>query len=454
VAAPAGRFNVAFDDDTLVWDVTWTALDQEYPNLVTSYTIDRGRQYELDRTDTGRAVVELADIDGILDPTNPDGPYYGKLEPLRQACIARHNPVTDTWHTRFRGFVEDFDYSFDPSQQVNRLTVSLVDIFEILAAVEMVPDAFGADPAIVAPDSTGQIVFVNQDYQPRIEAVLTDAHIPEEFFVVFTGNVELATSVYSAGESPMTVVAEACDGEFPGVSNCYVDRLGRLAAHGRRAKFDPVTTAEGADWDFHQWKAGDGAAVTASPTDTAQIRRFAFNRGLSKVINSAQATPMWTLNEAGSQQVLMPDTAAAGQASKDDASLGKYGYRSWSALNLNTLRGLAPETTALEETKKFADYYVANYAAPRDRVTDIAFRSMRPDDSRAAANWELLSLVDVSDLVQVTVASPGGGGFDAAEFFVEGVHEQVGPLVPGYDDVTLSLDLSPRAYFDDVSMFG
>ena len=38
--------------------------------------------------------------------------------------------------------------------------------------------------------------------------------------------------------------------------------------------------------------AGDHAAVIADGTNqTAQIRRFAFNRGLSKVINSALATP-------------------------------------------------------------------------------------------------------------------------------------------------------------------
>jgi hypothetical protein len=72
---------------------------------------------------------------------------------------------------------------------------------------------------------------------------------------------------------------------------------------------------------------------------------------------------------------------------------------------------------------------------------------MDPAASGASENWRLLSLVDVSDEVLVTIESPGGGFFAAEPYFVEGVHEQVGPLVPGYDDVTLTLDLSPQAFY-------
>jgi hypothetical protein len=78
---------------------------------------------------------------------------------------------------------------------------------------------------------------------------------------------------------------------------------------------------------------------------------------------------------------------------------------------------------------------------------------MRPGTQGATKTWELMSKIDVADLVQVTVASPGGGGFNLEPFYVEGVHEAVEPLNPDYDDVTVTLDVSPRAYFDDVSMF-
>ena len=37
-------------------------------------------------------------------------------------------------------------------------------------------------------------------------------------------------------------------------------------------------------------------------------------------------------------------------------------------------------------------------------------------------------------------------------FWEEFDHETVGPATPDYDDVTLTLDLSPQSYFDDLSM--
>src|SRR4029077_8385540 len=93
--------------------------------------------------DAGRPTVTVTDPDGILDPTNPSGPYYGRIRLLMQAMIGRHNPVDDTWHTRFRGFVDDLAYEINPSQKANRLTVSLIDVTEVLAAAEMAVGQFG-----------------------------------------------------------------------------------------------------------------------------------------------------------------------------------------------------------------------------------------------------------------------------------------------------------------------
>jgi len=437
---PAGRFLIAFGEDTLEPNPDWTRIDA-YTSLLTSYTIDRGRSYELDRTDVGRATVQISDTEGILDPTNTSGPFYGQIEPLLQAMIGRYNPVTDQWVTRFRGFIEEMDYSFDPSQQVNRLTITLVDIFEVVNAVKMWPDvstepSFGDDPP---EQSVGQVFFDNAHMDDRIIQVLGNAGIPPEWYVVFSGNVDLYEVVYSRGESAMAVVQDAADADFPGVSNVFVDRTGRLAVHGRHAKFDPVGVASGAAegaWDFHQWHAGDGAAVAASPATTAHIRRFAVSRGLAKIINSASATPAY-----------VDDVDAAYQLVWSDPSILRYGRRSWDAQNLLTKGGLGTGTTALQETKFFASYYVLNYQNPRTRITDCALRSMRPGTPGSSETWRLMSLVDIGDSVTVTVASPGGGGLDTEAYFVEGVHEDVRPLNPEYDDVTVTLDLSPRAYF-------
>ena len=95
-------------------------------------------------------------------PPTPAARIYGEIETGLQALIQRRNPVSSSaWRTRFRGFVEDYDYSFDPSQQVNRLTVTLVDLFERLSTIEMTPrtsggDGFG-DVATIDEQGPGQV---------------------------------------------------------------------------------------------------------------------------------------------------------------------------------------------------------------------------------------------------------------------------------------------------------
>jgi hypothetical protein len=442
---PDGRVLIALDDPSLEWSPTWTRLDSQ-PNLITSYTIDRGRQYELDRTDVGRAVVQITDQDGLLDPTNIYGPYYGKLEPLLQVMLGRWNPVTDTWHTRYRGFIEDFNYAIDPSQQVGRLELSLVDIFEILAAIEMQDSTF-SDTTPSRPAATlGQVFFEDRDMKARIDDVLDRAGIPTDFRVVFTGNVGLWEAVYSPGESPMTAIQEAADGEWPGVANVYTDRRGRLCVHGRLSKFDPAGVSAPLDpdeWDYTEWNAGDGAAVALDPTHVAHVRELAYNRGLSKIINSAYATPT-----RAAKGVELTAAEINGQLVTDATSIGKYGIRSWSAQDLLTKTGLLTGNDDLVETKLFAQFYRDNYATPADRITAIGFRSMRPGNEGATVLWDFLSRVDVADSVTVSAAGPAGaGGFSDVAFFVEGIHEEVRPLGVAYDDVTLHLDLSPRSYF-------
>ena len=454
MAQPEG-ISLALGETTLNDDPTWVRLDDPAnPTLVASYQIDRGRPNETQRTDGSSATVVISDRHGLLDPSNELGPYHGEIEPLVQAAIARWNPVAAEWDTRFRGFVAEYDYTFDPSQQVNQLTLTLVDLFEILQAIEMQPGQFGATPPT---GSEGQIFYEDTvtGADDRVVALLDDGGIPAAFWVVFSLNVDVHETTYSPGETLLSAIQEATDAELPETANAYVDRLGRLAVHGRVAKFDPGSVAVGAGdtvWDWHEWHAGDGAAVAVDPSTVAQLRQFAFNRGRSFVVNSSLAYPIGA-----------SDTAIAAQTdstTNDPTSIGKYGFRSWTMPNLITKRGVADGSSDLEETKRFAQYKTQNYKQPRDRITTLAFRPLRPDDERAPVLHRLLGKVDVADQIDVTVASPGGGGFDTENvWFVEGIHETVSgrlrdgvdPGDEGYDNVTLTLDVSPGPV--DTSMF-
>jgi hypothetical protein len=223
-----------------------------------------------------------------------------------------------------------------------------------------------------------------------------------------------------------------------------------LAIHGRLAKFDPSGTAASASpgaWDFTHWKAGDGKAVTASPTDTAHIRSFAYNRGLSMIRNAALCTP----NHIDDPQTTPGTSDIPGQYVTDATSIGLYGIRSWSAENLFVEDGILTGNSALDECLAFANFIKANYAEPRNRISEITFKAIHPDEEGAAANWDMLCRADISDLVDVTIRGPGdsptGYIFNAEPFFIEGVHEEATPATGEYAMVTMSLDLSPQAYF-------
>ena len=448
-----GRVNVAFDGGLLEWMPEWTALDQLHPNLITSWTVDRGRAYELDRTEGGRATVEILDPDGVLDPTNPASPYASMINPLLQVCLCRRDPMEEEWQPRFRGWISDLNYVFDPSQKVNRITLELVDIFELLGAIEMQVGEFGDSPP---EGSEGQIFFEDGAANGRIIQVLENAGpppvgIPPDYYVVFSMNVLLTQSLYSVGETPLEAIQDVVDAEWSGVGNVFTDRHGRLNAHGRYARFDPAAVIAGggeADrWDFHHWQAGDQAAVEADPGAVAQLREFAFNRGVSKIINHASAYPQWILD--GAEYRPISDDEIAAQTVRDDTSIGIYGLRSWSAQNLQTQEGLVDSADGLVETKRVAQYYVDNMAEPRNRITGVGFRSIHPGRVGSGITWQLLSRIDISDQIDITIGSPGGGGFAEVEYYVEGIHETSKPLNPDYDDDSVILDLSPKAYFDE-----
>lgn len=433
------KVSVAFNDGALVAAPTWTDVTALASSLVASYQIDRGRIFELDQTDSGTCTVQITDRDGLFDPTNPSGAYYGLLEPDLQVKIELWNPVLSEWQCRFRGWIEDFDYDLDDTRQFHTLKISVYDIFALLQAIEMQPGQFGdAVPA----GSEGNLFFDNNTFQGRIDQVMGNAGVPADFYVAFTGNVNLLEAVYSPGESPLEVIQNCADAEFPGVSNIYPDRFGRLAAHGRLAKFDPSGTAASAGtaaWDWQQWKAGDGDAVAGSPSDTAQMRPpFSWNRGKSKIINSALCYPMG----------ILPDKIA-GQLVTDTISIGTHGIQSYSKENLLTESGILTGNNGNDETKLFSTYYVTNYKDARNRITALTFKSLDPADDRAAALWKLLCQADIADEIDVTATFPGGGGFSLEPFYIEGIHESVEPLTDEYAMVTLGLDVSPKAYFDN-----
>lgn len=399
--------------------------------IITGWSIDRGRTYELDKTGTGTATITTVDTDGVLDPTNASSPFVGDIDPMKPAGIALQNPVTHAWTPLYRGFTSAFTFDLDVTEQVMTGKVDLIDALGILARIEVVPGAAGE--ASVPGGSEGDAFYDAQPVDDRIRAALADGQWPSALTDIFTGNVDVQGVGYAPRTTILSVIDDAADAEFPGVANRFVSKTGIVVFHGRKARFDPTNPQYG----INHWHAGDLAAVNASPTTTAPISSLEFARDDTHLYNAVLATPQG-----------IKDADIAGQLAKDTASITKYGVGSLSFENLLTLQGKDDGLDANQETKLFATYYKDNYADPRNRITGITFTPKAVGDIGAAPLWALMCGIELGDLITLTTTHPGGGGF-SDDFYVEGIHYNADLQLPTpYTNVTLSLDLSPKAYYD------
>ncbi len=495
-AIPAG-FNIASNDNWKVRNPTWETVSG-----VQSWTIDRGRNFELEKTRTGTAVVNLVDTNGDFDPTNTGALYY-PFGPLFQAAIVLQNPVDSTLSTLFRGFCSRLEWTPYVTEQYANVQISLVDGLGVLAAAEMAEGTFG-DGVL-----DGNIYF-SQDtattaVQTRINKVLDQCSWPANHsgadgvtngtttftaasatfatadvgsFIqifgkgrfqivarasntsitlsgspsaatglawsyglrsIFTGNVKLQKGTYAPRSQALTVIQDAADGEFPNVANFYVSKDGIATFHGRLARFDPTQP----DYNITDWKVGDAAAVLGDSNYVPAAPPLVASQDDSSLYSSAIATP-----------ANIDDGDIAGQYVTSGTAVTNYGLRTWSAENLLTLGGSVND--ALEETLLFADYIRDNFSSfysttssrPIVRVGQITIKPRGVGTTEATKTWALMCGVDISDRVHLKTTHHGGGGFDD-EFYVEGVHYHAEPWNATTLNVTLTLDLSPASYYDN-----
>lgn len=388
---------------------------------VRQITIQRGRQSELDKTETGTCTVSLNYKSGsITDFVGAD------------AQVSLESPFGGTFPV-FTGTVDDMSYDLARTQVVTRVDVTLVDALDYFAGIELAPGLYGVTPLPAAVDAgnifyeqaiVGELAGVGRIQQLVLESNYGGA------IDIFSGNVQVRDRVYAPRTSLLTAIDEACDAEFPGVANRFVERDGTFVFHGRLARFNPSDP----QYRIETWAVGDKAACVASPP-RARVTKLTLGSSKQRIINAALATPQG-----------IADADIEAQIVTDAASIAQYGVRSWSAENLQTffdeLTSLGPE----DATRQFAQYYVDNYAQPQIRIEELQLRSRKPTWADAEATWDLLCNAEISDLVQVQVTNNPGVSVNA-EYFIEGVRYLIRPLDGSFAYVELTLDLSPRAYW-------
>jgi hypothetical protein len=422
-----GRVLIAVGQGPLVALPTWTRYD-ELPNC-RCYGFDcyAGRQSELDTTDTGNATVYFHDRANVLDANSLVG---------LQIMLQLYNPVTASWHIRWRGHIDDIEHGLVdmPNMPLANVALRCVGIFDYLGGVKIIPTvpiSFGHSTV------KGSVLYEDGRVDDRIFRLLDDAKIAAEMRVVFTGNVNVNETLYDPDDVILQGVRDAADAEFPGVATFYEDRFGRAAFHGRFARFDPEgTEAGGANWDFVRWLAGTREDVAGT---VAQIREFAFNRPRARIINSYVAWPRADENGVEFDRTLIPSMVKT-----DAASITSYGHRGDEAPDLIIKQNFNNLNTGAMECELYADFYIQNYSQIRKAIQRVAFASVRPADPRAAATWDLMCRADISDAIALTIDEAGLAG---ESFFIDGIAVECRPLDPAYDLVTVTPNLTPASYY-------
>jgi len=117
-SSPLGT-GVLSDADSSPVDIT---------NTVNSVAIRRGRNRLLDKFAAGTCTIELTDTTGLFDPDN--GTYADEILPIRQLQVKA--TYSGTTYTLYSGFIDEWDYTYNPGENAAFMTVKAVDSFRIL----------------------------------------------------------------------------------------------------------------------------------------------------------------------------------------------------------------------------------------------------------------------------------------------------------------------------------
>lgn len=390
---------------------------------VRAVSIRRGRSRELDTFTAGGATITLLNIDRAYDPTNRSSAYYGQLVPRVRVTITKDEiPLFD-------GYVEDWSLQFDVGGYAEAV-VSCVDALALLAQASLEE-------------------YTNDQQTPglRIETVLTR---PEVNFTptldVDGGFAVLQDDTVTAGSNVLQYLQTVAATD-----------LGRLFADGSgvlryRDRTDGLTESERVVFGWTGDALVQQLGVLSEATlwfDAAKPKPLRIDAsGVAQTIlqdatlwfdaaDPDYVAPLIPFNavelEYGSEFLYnrATITRAGGSAvtASDDASIGQYGVRAYSASGL-LFHADAP-------VEAFADYLVDLYGQPAVRVATHDFTV----DGLSDLQRRYLERLEIGDLVR-TVWTPldSGTGLDITSY-VEGIEHTVTP-----ERHQLRLQLTPLVF--------
>jgi hypothetical protein len=120
---PIARCEVAFASDPSATPV-WT----DVTSWLLGFTINRGRQQELNRVEAGTATILFDNLDRRFDPSNAASPYAPNVVPMRRVRLsAIYNSVQ---YRLFSGYVENWPPTY-PGPVDSNVEITAVDAFKV-----------------------------------------------------------------------------------------------------------------------------------------------------------------------------------------------------------------------------------------------------------------------------------------------------------------------------------
>jgi hypothetical protein len=305
-----------------------------------------GRNALFDQFQTGQLTLRVVDQNGDFNPTNPTGPYFGLLTPMKKVSIsATYNNVT---YPLFSGFITSY---------VNTQPKDATEVaYTTIQAVDAMRLAYNAQISTVAGSSAGDLSGT------RINQILDEINWPASMRQIDPGQTTLQANPNNPTAS-LVAMQTVADSEYGAV---YVDFSGSFVFKDRLTATETI---------------GNTPTVFADDGTGIPYANAAWKLDDTLIFNSAQVSRL-----GGSVQNAI-----------NQPSIDKYFIHSFNAQDLL----MQTDAVALD----YARAYVASRAETTIRCDAIELDLYTPNyDTGVVAALNL----DFFDPITVITTQPGG----------------------------------------------
>lgn len=340
---------------------TQVAVPVDVTELVQQVSIRRGRNDVVDSYNNGTAVVQILDLTGDYNPDNSDGPYFGQILPNRQIRISAEYEGVSRF--LFSGYVEQWDYKWNPGFDAAIVTITASDAFRLFNLADITTVAGSA-----AGDTTGE----------RINQLLDAANWPKGQRQVDVGGETIQNDSGDVRAS----LAALQQVEATELGAFYMDRSGN-------ARFDTA--------------AGLATIAGETPTVFSDTGVGIAYQQLDVVLNDQLLANEVTVQRAG----------GTAQTVSDASSITEFFKRSLTrtdTLHVDDDDALAQAQTILDNRKTVSV-----------EVKQLQFEMISNNTARINAGLDL----EFNKPIQVTRTQPGGSTITAT-LVVQGIEHNIG----------------------------